>query len=365
MVDSISASYSAQTALSVLQSGGSGSSLFNAIAGKGSAKSSADGIFDILSPGATSKSIDEILNGQKSTSSTNSKLTEVAQRLTYMQEGRYDPTADWEKVAAYAMQTGQPLVVTLNGQGQVEANTQTDSDLSRYNTRQQADLLDAMGQIAEMAGKIQGNQTNDQLLAKLDGAEADLMLIKSGVTVAQSDWEKQGSLLMTLNKPFKIALDSKGDLMVRDQATADMSNLTITQQKILRNAVQSIPKIISSGDISEYWQAEAQSYAEAGVPYYLDIDSVTNKITVKENSATNITPNFLKEAPYPDIGANTDLLKQAASFIQDGKGFFLDYDPTGKLVAKEATAQNLIKYNSPSQNQSAALGLGSVLSLLA
>jgi len=60
------------------------------------------------------------------------------------------------------------------------------------------------------------------------------------------------------------------------------------------------------------------------------------------------------------------LLKQAATFIQNKQAFLLDFDTTGKIVAKALTATNLEKYNNPSQTPSSgALSSGSYMSLYA
>ncbi len=345
---------------------GSSGGIFGAIGGTNVPTNTVN-IFASL--GGTSSSGDTSIQGvlqqQKITAQTNSIFANVAAHVTAMQSGRYQPKADWEKVTDYAAQTGQPVVVSLNSKGQVQALPQSQADLSRYNIDQQKQLQQAMSDISTMSSKIQANAKNTTWLKDLAGAGNDLSLVHSGALDAQSSWEQKGQLLMTQHQPFKISLDSTGNLQVTEQATDPMSSLTPQQQKLLRAAVQTIPKMIRTDTPSTSWQIDAQSYDKAGTPYYLDIDPVTNHISAKQNSAKNITPSFMNTPPYPDIGDKTPLLKQAATLIQKKTAFFLDIDTTGKVVAKPLTATNLQNYNNPNQTTTHPLSAGSYLSIYA
>ena len=317
--------------------------------------------------GSSGSSIQSILNQQKVTAQTNSIYANVAAHVTALQNGQIQPTNDWEKVTDYAAQTGQPVVITLDSKGQVQALPQSQADLSKYNIDQQQQIQQAISDVSTMAQKIQANAKNTTWLNDLAGAANDLSLIHSDALQAQSSWEQQGSLLMTEHQPFKISLDSTGNLQITEQATDPMTDLSPNQQKLLRAAVQTIPKMIRSDTPTTSWQIDAQSYDKSGTPYYLDIDPVTNQISAKENSAANITPDFMKTPPYPDIGDKTPLLKQAAAFIQKKQAFFLDIDTTGKVVAKALTATNLQKYNTTTDSTSSNTQMtpGSYLSIYA
>jgi len=369
MVSSISATtYAGQSSLSLLQSAASSSSnssLFSAINGQ-SSSTTATNLFQAICPGSGT-SLDSLLSQQNTTSKQNALYYEAAQRVTYMQEGKYDASADWEKVTAYAMQTGQPVTVSINSStGNLEANTQADSDLSRYNKAQQAKLQSAFADITEMAAKIQANKKNQTMLDNLDGAEGDMVQVHAGTLSAEKDWEIDANNLMTQHKPVRFELDSSGNLTAVDQATEYRSDLNAYQNQLLQSAAQRCQEAITSGDLSETWMSQAAAYDEAGVPFYLDIDSSTNEIVAKESSGENLTPDFLKDDPYPDIGANTKLLKQVADYIDSGTAYFLDIDTTGQVVAKELTGQNLIKYNSSTTSSSTSTNtLGSVLSIIA
>ena len=357
---------------SMLQSVGSSSSstaLYSAISGSGSTDKTATKLFNSICPGSTTSSIDDLLTQKKVATQKNAIFANVATRLTAMQAGTYTASADWEKVASYAMETGQPVAITLDSKGQIQAVTQSQADLSTYNVQQQKQLTAAMTDIATMADKINANKKNQSLIDKLNGAESDLMGVYQSALTSQTstpnDWEANGVMALTLQHPFTISLDSNGDLQVEDQMTATFSDLNTSQQKIMRAALSSLDKAVKTGEFTELWQADAMSLNEAGVPYHLEIDNETNEIKVIENNGDNIMPDFLKETPYPNVGDNTKLLKQAKTLITAGKAFFLDFDQSGQLTAKEATAQNLIKFNATKTTTSDPLGVGSILNLFA
>ena len=173
-------------------------------------------------------------------------------------------------------------------------------------------------------------------------------------------------LYMQLNRPFKIELDSSGNLVSQDQATdPQLANLPYTLQQKLSAAIQSIPTTLTNGTATQDWELQAQQLASSGTPYYLDIDPATGALSAKENSAENITPDFLKKAPYPDVGDDSPALKQAADFIKAGTAYFYDVDSTGQIGAKEANVHNLVQYNTTTTSPTSTLGAGAILSLFA
>ena len=391
-----------ETSQTTAKASSSGASMFDALSGS-SSSSGMSNIFDLLGSGGANSSIATILQQQKVTTQTNKIFTSVAQRLDAIQAGTIQPSADWEKVAAYGMQTGQPIAVSLDKKGQIQVTLQSQSDLSKFSAGQQKVIDSTLKDIATLSAKITANKTNQGLIKKLAGAETDLNAVFSGALAPQAstpnNWEQQGVQLMQLNKPFTISLDGQGNLQVLDQATNVDSNLPIDQQVILRTAAQSVPNVLSpDGLITAEWQSAAAAFAQNGVPFHLEVDpynldfgpktdsygwpvdasgqrsSVSGQpvvykngvpgIKVVENSADNITPDFLKDDPYPDIGANTPVLKQAAALIQKGQAFLLDFDKGGHVTAKAATAQNIIQYNAPA-GSTLSLGSGSVLSVKA
>lgn len=259
-----------------LLGGMGGSSLFSAISGGGST-GVLSGLLNAIS-GGDGLSTDQLLAKQQVDQKRNGILTEVANRLSYIQSGQLEPSADWEKVAAYSMETGQPMVAYLNDRGQVEAMPQSDSDLSRYNTMQQNQLYDAMDQIAEMSAKIRGNKENDKLLNKLEHANDYIQAFANGQLTPQDGWEMEATRLMTTKTPFTIALDNKGEIMIQDQVTADYGTMPIEQQKILRDAATQLRTALQTETYTKLWQADAKTYAENNISFHLEVDSITNEI---------------------------------------------------------------------------------------
>ncbi len=368
MVNSVSTS--AMGAMNLLRANNSDSgSLFDSLSGT-SGPASGDALFSALGGKKGPQSIDSVLHEQKVTNARQNIFANIAQRLDYIQQEKYTPSTDWEKVAGYAMKTGRPMVGFIDSSGQPQVQLQIDADLSKYNPQQLTKLLEAMEDVALLGHKIQANSTNEGWIKKLEGAPTDLALVANFVIEPQAstpnNWEQEGVLLINNNKPLKVVLDAKGDLKTVDQLyDPDTEKLSFTQQKKLRAAIESIPTTIRNLSGTTEWELTAQSYANAKTPYYLEIDPITNIITTKEVTAKNITPAFLKTPPYPNVGANSPLLEKVSDLVKAGKPYFLDIDTTGSVVAREATAQNMFKYNAPSNTQAASLGVGAIVSLFA
>lgn len=368
MVSSISSSAVSAQGVSNLLRSNAGSGLFDTLGGVG-ADTSADGLFAALGSGGATQSVDAILQKQRITSTKNAMYVDAATRIGYIQQGKLDPGSDWEKIIGYAMNKGIPAIAFIDDAGVMQAQLQTEADLSKYNPVQMRSLLESMDEIGIMAQKILANETNDGWLAKLAGASQDVYLVANYVLAPQdftpNNWEQEAVNLTTNNKPVKISLDVKGELQAIDQLyDPSLADLPETLRAKLMAAIESIPTTIENGTVLELWEVDAQNFATSKIPYYLDIDPITEEISAKENSPDNITPDFLKTPPYPEIGDNTDLLKEVAQFVKDKKPYFLDIDSTGQVVAKETTAQSLIKFNTPKAAASTG-GAGSILSLFA
>jgi len=391
MVNSISgvnAGYlgSMQGVTSLIQSASSdGTGLFDALAGNNTDNSSQGLLNALAGNNGQSTTVASILHKQDVTSSTNGIYVSVGQHIDAIQQGTYTAQTDWEKAVAVAMSKGRPVMASIDKSGQIQADYQENTDLvTKYGAQRAQLITQAISDVQTVAGKIQANKNFDSMVTELNSAETDLTGVYTAAITAQSstanDWEQQGVLLMQQNKPMVISLDTKGNLTVTDQSLSDMSDLPEPQQELLQAAVEHIPDVIASGNVDMVptdrdptvvqpanWQLDAINFASQGIPYYLSIDVGTNQISANEASGANIMPDFLKTKPFPDIGANTPALQQAAQFIQDGKAFFMDFDQTGQtVIPKELNATNMIKYNTAATSSaSSTLGTGSILSLFA
>lgn len=325
--------------------------------------SSGSSIFGTLANAPSTAQFDSILKNQEVQLTKNRIFNGAAQRLQYIQDGSLSPSADWEQVGGYLAATGEPFVVTLDDKGAVQITRQSESDLSRFNVQQQKRLAEAFGELAELNGKVQANAKNQKLVNSLEGAGVVLEGIREGQLEPQSEWEMAARRLATTGSPFKIVLNSKGELSVLDQTTTALPDVPAYQQPMLRTAVSQLQQAQRQGYGTTVWQNEALSLSERGIGFFLDIDPTTNEILVKANTASNVVPDFLKQAPYPDLKLDSQWKRDAASLIQEGKGFYLDFDTTGQIVAKENTGPNIIKYNQPKNEQPASAAL--LISMLA
>ncbi|WP_173981850.1 hypothetical protein [Magnetospirillum sp. SS-4] len=370
MVNSISSNIAASGAMNLLRSNNSDSGdLFNNLAGTNAA-AAGDALFQALGGKSGRQSINGILQEQKITSTKNGIYVNMAQRIEYIQQDKLTPSSDWEKIAGYAMKTGRPMVGFIDADGLPQVQLQAESDLSKFNPQQLRKLFESMDEIAVMAHKIQANATNDEWVKKLAGAATNITLVASYVIPPQAttpnNWEQEGVLLLNNKQPMKVALDTKGDLKVVDQAfDPEINNLPYNQQRLLREAISGIAETIQNGTALYEWELQATSFANNKIPYFLEIDPYTNVISAKEVKADTITPAFLKTPPYADVGDDTPLMESVAELIKAGKPYFLDVDSTGAIVAKEVNAQSLIKYNAPSNTQASSLDVGAIVSLFA
>ncbi|WP_112145708.1 hypothetical protein [Paramagnetospirillum kuznetsovii] len=372
----------AQGVSSLLAGSDTSGGLFSALSGQ--QDTSNQGLIDALAGhGGTPQSVASILQQQQIDSTKLGIYANAAQRIDYIQQGQLEPTSDWEKIVGYAMNKGLPSVVFIDTDGSVQAQLQSEADLSKYNLSQQSALLDNMIQIETMAQKIQANATNDSWVKKLAGASNDVYMVANLVLQLQdstpNNWEQTAVLLATNGQPQKISLDTNGDLQAFDQrydpANADLPEGYRTKLMDAIALLQSDFALMDAGEVQrsalplpygtafDPFESDAYNMAKSKIPYYLEVDTITGVISAKENSADNITPDFLKTAPYPDVGDDTDTLKQVATFIEANKPYFLDIDTTGKVVAKDMTTLNLTNYNKA--KATSTTGTGSILSLFA
>jgi hypothetical protein len=58
-------------------------------------------------------------------------------------------------------------------------------------------------------------------------------------------------------------------------------------------------------------------------------------------------PAFLQTTPYPNIGADTPWLQQAATLIQQGTGFYLDIGSNGQVIVRQNNGHGINTFNQP------------------
>jgi hypothetical protein len=320
----------AQQQASANGSAGSGG-LFGAIAG---AANTASAIHNILTAAQTQQSKTGIYNS-------------LADYLTALQTGQIKPTATWQTNAAYLQQTGQPFVVSLDSTGQPQVTPQAQADLSKYTPPQQKQLAAALAAVATMAQKIQANQQNQSWVDTLASVEPGLQEIRAGQVVPAQGWQTEAADFAATGVPFKVGLDAKGNVIAENQFAGQFPDANQTDLPTLRAAAAQLQSAMQTGITPLAWEAQAYVYAQQGQDYFLAVDDVTGNIVVKTNSADNITPSFLKTAPYPDIGAGTPWLQHAATLIAAGTGFYLDVGGNGQMIVRQNNGQGINTWNQP------------------
>jgi hypothetical protein len=294
------------------------------------------------------RAIQAILDDAQVKLSRTQFFNNVALRIEALRTGQIQPQEDWEKVAAYLATTGQPFVVSVDSKGQVQAQRQADTDLSRYNDIEKRKLTAALGEVDQIAQRLQANRKNQDWVDTLSVVPAVLEDIRSWQTPPEAGWQTEASLLAKSGIPFKIALNDKGELTVLDQTKSTFADAPPAHQRVLLDAIAVVRQTLLTG-ISDgnYWSAQAQAYSEAGMDYFLDVDPVTLGVVVKRNDAATIVPDFLREPPFPDIGADKPWKQIAADYIEQGKGFYLDLDARGEIVVRPNDGRNVNLYDQP------------------
>ncbi len=337
-----------------------GSSLASLIA-KGFAAGKQTNFGTSITAPVTKESLNNIINQGAIERSKNNVLTIASNRINAFATGQLNPKENWEMSAAYLAKTGQPFFVSIGDKGQPEVTRMRDSDLSKYNLVQQQRLTTALDQLDQLIVKQNANQTNQGLRQQLESAAKQLSRQQNGLEQATDEFFIKAKNLTTNLVPFKLGLDSNGKLTLGDQTKATFQEERADRRAVLRQAISDWSASVNSGIYIQNWQNEAKTLADLGKSFYFDVDML-GSIQVKENTIDNVVPQFLKEDPYPNLGATTKWQKDALNFAAAGTPFYLDIDgATQSVVAKQVTPQNLISFAKPAFYQQSA---GAIVSLL-
>jgi hypothetical protein len=328
---------------------------------KGFAAGRQSGFGQSVASTVTKQSLDNIINQGAIERSKNNVLTIASNRLNAFSTGQLTPKDEWEVSGAYLAKTGQPFFVSIGSKGLPEITRMRDSDLSKYNLTQQNKLTTALDQLDQLVIKQNANQTNQGMRMQLENAAKQLSRQQNGLDQATDDFFIKAKNLTTNLVPFKLGLDSSGKLVLGDQTKATFMDERADRRTVLQQAVSDWNDAVTSEIYIQPWQNEAKTLADLGKSFYFDVDNL-GAVQVKENTVENVVPQFLKEDPYPNLGASTKWQKDALAFAAAGTPFFLDIDgATQSVVAKQVTPQNLISFAKPPFYQQQA---GAIVSLL-
>lgn len=309
----------------------------------------------------TKESLDAIINQASIERSRNNFLTIMSNRINAFAKGQIQPKEDWELMASYLSKTGQPMIVSISDDGKPEITRLRDSDLSKFNTVQKDKLTKALDQLDQLIVKQNANMVNQGLRYKLEDAAASLSKITLGKQLATEQWQIQAKSMMANLTPMKLGLTADGEVVASDQTKSALLDTPPEKRERLREVIGQWQAAAESGIYMEMWQVEAKVLNDQGKSFYFELDAGGQPV-VKENTPENIVPSFLKEDPYPNLGANQKWQKDALAFAAQGTPFMLDIDMTGQVVARQINAQNVINFAKPPFYQQQ--NVGAVVSLL-
>jgi hypothetical protein len=336
--------------------------------------------------------VQQIVRDQQVQAQKNNFLRNAADAVAAVASGSLEPSLDWMKLGGYYAAKGMPFTISLDSSGQLQVTDQVHGDFSKYSADRQEKLIGALQKLQTLTPKVQADNDRKSLLNTWDSVPVLLTSDIGGAGTPETPWELQALTLFRQNVPFTYSIDSKGDVVIQDQRVPQVDDDTpphvqsatrkaaaVLQQafavdKRYNDALDQISKgtitSLPAGLYQEWnnyqkntWIDDAVKYKKLGVPYYLEVDPVmTSSISVKPLTKLPI-PDRIATPTYSQselAGGKDPWLKDAADFIASGTGFMLDFDQTGNVVAKQLSAENVIRYNNPvtplqSYSQSAAL----------
>jgi hypothetical protein len=336
--------------------------------------------------------VQQIVRDQQAQAQKNNFLRNAADAVAAVAAGSLEPSLDWMKLGGYFAAKGMPFTITLDGNGQLQVTDQVHGDFSKYSADRQERLIGALQKLQTLTPKVQAENDRKSLLNTWDSVPVLLTSDLAGTGIPESPWELQALTLFRQNVPFTYSVDAKGEVTIQDQRlpqadgdapphvqSATRKAAAVLQQafavdkryndaldQISKGTINSLPAGLYE-EWSSYqkntWIDDAVKYKKLGVPYYLEVDPVmTSSISVKPLTKLPI-PDRIATPTYSqsELQSGKDpWLKDAADFIASGAGFMLDFDQTGNVVAKQLSAENVIRYNNPvtplqSYSQSASL----------
>lgn len=324
-------------------------------------RSSSNGTQQTIGTPVTKETIDAAINKGSIERSRNNFLTIMSNRINAFASGRLQPKENWELSAAYLAKTSQPMVLQISDKGKPEVVRQRDADMSKFSGVQQAKLSKAMDQLDQLIIKQNANLVNQGLRTRLEDAAYTLDQVTMGKQPPTEDWQLQGKILTTNLTPAKLGLTADGNVVVADQTKSALLDTPPEKRARLKEILGEWKDASTSGIYTQIWQVQAKVAVDQGKSFYFDVNSIGEPI-VKENTAENITPSFLNEDPYPNLGANQKWQKDALAFAAKGTPFFLDIDTSGQVVTRQVTAQNVVNFAKPPFYQQQSVG--AVISLL-
>jgi hypothetical protein len=357
-----------------------------------SAALTADGTAASSAGGSAAAVVQQIVRDQQAQAQKNSFLRNAADAIAAVASGSLAPSTDWMKLGGYYAAKAVPFTISLDSSGQLQVTDQVHGDFSKYSADRQEKLIGALQKLQTLTPRVQAENDRKSLLNTWDSVPVLLTSDINGTRTAETPWELHAQTLFRQNVPFTYTVDDKGEVTIQDQRLPQADDDASPHvQSALRKAATLLQEAfavdsryndaldqVSKGTMtslpaglyeewSSYqekaWIDDAVKYKKLGVPYYLEVDPVmTSSISVKPLTKLPI-PDRIATPTYSQSelqNGKDPWLKDAADLIANGTAFMLDFDQTGNVVAKQLSAENVIRYNNPvtplqSYSQSASL----------
>lgn len=269
-------------------------------------------------------------------------FSSALRRLQGVVQGVINPEQEWETVGGFLQSTGQPFTLDIDEKGQIQVIAQKESGLEGKTERQQAAILNAIGEMEELVKQSDFEDTKQDLRAELAFGILRIEEMKN-FSPAEEFWEKRFQSLSEAGQPVKLVLDGDGNKVALDQLNHDFSDVTDTADRLTLLRARDELRSILRGDTpaTKTWHYTALGNAQGGDDYFLDLDSLGN-VTVQRNKIDTVTPEFLKaDEDGPDITAPWQ--EEALALYNAGKGFRFDALSDGTIRVVENTLQSLTR----------------------
>ena len=248
----------------------------------------------------------------------------MVKRFRGIAEGLIEPDPDrqFEQVGGFLTITGQPFIMSVNAQGQVDVQAQKEIVRSPlYSQAQIVGLQNATARLEELIDQENLNNTKANLAATLAlAAEQTEKLIN--FYPASEVWEFGFNAQRHMGIPTKLSLDSAGNVITLNQFEHDFAEVenNLDRQKLLQ-AARDLNNIYSGAkSATETWQYEAIGKKATNEDFFLDLDSQGNIITVnnreKSSSLSSTLPGYLDSIINP-ISKSFDRLAIIPDFLRD------------------------------------------------
>jgi|GEM_PF-905085 len=364
------------------------SPLTNAVTGQLTATSGASTILSSGLPGSSLRSrsdpianIQATLDQAKNNAGKQQIMAAVQLRIQGIAEGLIQPQEIWEKVAGFLTLTGQPFTYSVDAQGQVEIQEQSQDTLAGLPAGRRDQLSAALQRLDEVRLAVDTVVTKGTLRNKLVSAVSRLGELEQ-FAPATAQWERDFQLIAQTGRPVLVGLDGDGNVSAINQLESNFDYVQDADKRlILQQAGRDLQNILDgTASATESWQFEVLGNKVEGDDYFLDVDE-NNNVVVHRNAERrpitstlplfqqnrsedfHIIPSFLESSPEDDRIFRDEWEREASALIQANKPFHLDIIGD-RVVVRETNFASVRRLDILNQTSSAAAAAQSAVNII-